>query len=142
MLGRCLALLLLLSLRRLLSCLLLRGFGSLLLCASACHCTCGCTDCGTRTRVTGDCSNRCASGCTLGGTLHSTALWCLLSCLLRRLLLCSLLLLGTGRRWWGCLRINPALLLSGAIALVLVLELLIGALIILGICEDADAFGW
>ena len=138
MLGCCLALLLL-SLGRLLSGLLLGGFCGLLLCSSTRNCTGGCTDRRTLARITCNCSNGCASCCTLGRALYRSTLWRILSSLLSRLLLCSLLLLGTGRRRWGRFRINPALLLSGAIALILILELLIGALTVLRICEDPDA---
>src|SRR5215831_21220122 len=103
MLCCCLGLLLFLSLRGLLSCLLLLGFCGLLLCAPARYRTGGCTDCGTRSRVTGDGSDRCASRCTLSRALHCPTLWCILSCLLSRLLLRRLLLLGTRRGWRGSL---------------------------------------
>ena len=138
----CLRLCLLLRLRRLLSGLLLGGFCGFLLCTSSGNSSSSRANCGAFPGIACDCTDCCSACCASSSTFYSSALRRLFPRLFCRLLLLCFLLFGVGLLRCSTLRIKAALLFRRAIALVFILELLVGILLILRISEHADALGW
>src|SRR5215470_5558631 len=86
--------------------------------------------------VTGNRSERCPSQCSFGCSACSSSLrfWCVRSSLLFR----SLHLSRRWTRWRRSFWINTGLLLDCGVTVVFISELLVVALVVLGICEHSD----
>ena len=126
---------LLLRLSSLRGCLFLSSLLGLLLLAPAAHSAGSCTNGGTSTSIPSDGADGRSPGCTFSGTLYRPSLGCCCGRLFRSLLLSSFLLLRARCCGWRSLRINAGLLLGGAVAIVLVFELLLSTLLVLWISK-------
>jgi len=130
---------LLLCLRSLLSCLLLRLLFRHSLMATSGHGSDRCPNGCTFASITGNSAYQRASGSPSGSPFYGPALTYIVLSLLCGLLLGSLLLLRTGSGRRRSLRIDPGILASRTIAFGFVFQLLVGILFVLRISKHSDA---